>query len=79
MYVSKSLYAYNFFPILIKPLIATAAMLAFIVYAGVLRLFFIIPLSALVYLASIFLLRTFDDDDYNILRKIFKKPGHNAS
>ena len=68
-YVSKSLHAYNFLPILIRPLIATAAMVAFIVYSDF-RLFLVIPLSVVIYFAVIFLLRTFDNDDYNIFRKV---------
>lgn len=70
-YISKFLYAYNFLPILIKPLIAAAFMVAFIKYAEI-SLILLIPLSAIVYFAVIFLLKTFEKDDYGILRKIFK-------
>ena len=73
-YVSKSLHTYNFLPILLKPLIAAAAMVIFIVYVNI-RLLLIIPLSGLIYFAVIFLLGTFDKDDYNIFKKILKKGG----
>src|SRR3989344_5282894 len=71
-YVSKSLHRFNFFPILIKPLIATAAMVTFIIYAN-LRLFLIIPLAALVYSAVILMLKTFEKEDYQIFKKMFIK------
>ena len=71
-YVSKSLYAYNFLPILLKPLIATAAMATFIYFAN-LRLFLIIPLSAIIYFAGIFTLKTFDRDDFEILKKAISR------
>ena len=71
-YVSKSLHSFNFFPILIKPLIATAAMVTFIIFAS-LRLFLIIPLSGAVYFAILLLLKTFERDDFEILKKMLKK------
>ncbi|MEK6892290.1 MAG: flippase [Nanoarchaeota archaeon] len=71
-YVSKSLHRFNFVPILIKPLIATAVMVTFIIYVNI-RLFLIIPLAGLIYFAVIFLLRTFEKDDYKIVEKMFIK------
>lgn len=71
--VSKNVYSYNFIPILIKPIIATAAMAAFIKYTNF-RLILIIPLSALVYFAMIFVLKTFEKEDYEIFRKAILKP-----
>ena len=71
-YVSKFLYAYNFLPILIKPIIASAIMVAFIKYAN-LGLGFSILLSSLVYFGMIILLKTFEKDDYGVINKIFKK------
>src|SRR3989338_11306241 len=71
-YVSKSLHSFNFIPILIKPLIATAVMVTFIIYAN-LRLLLIIPLAALVYSAVILMLRTFEKEDYRIFKKMFIK------
>ena len=71
-YTSKSLHRFNFAPILIKPLIATGIMVTFIIYAK-LRLFLIMPLAVLIYFAVILLLRTFEEEDYQIFRKIFIK------
>ena len=71
-YVSRSLYAYNFIPVLVKPLIATAVMAAFIIFVE-LRLLFVIPLAALVYFAAIFSLKTFEKDDFGIFMKMLKK------
>tara|TARA_Y100000310_G_C20704181_1_gene833380 strand:- start:25640 stop:27058 length:1419 start_codon:yes stop_codon:yes gene_type:complete len=71
-YMSKYLYTFNFLKILLKPIIASAAMVAFIVYSG-LGLILIIPLSAVVYFAVIFILKTFEEDDYKIMKKILIK------
>ena len=71
-YVSKSLHRFNFILILIKPLIATAVMVTFIVYVN-LRLFLVIPSAGLVYFVVILLLRTFEKEDYQIFKKMFVK------
>ena len=71
-YVSKSLHRFNFAPILIKPLIATAVMVTFVTYVN-LRLFLIIPLAGLIYFAILLLLKTFEKDDFDILKKMLKK------
>ncbi len=71
-YVSKSLHRFNFIPILIKPLIATAVMATFIIYVNF-RLFLIIPLAGLIYFVVILLLRTFEKEDYQIFKKMFVK------
>lgn len=68
-YVSKYLYAYNFLPILIKPLLASVVMAAFIKYTNF-ELIFLIPSSALVYFGMIILLKTFEKDDYELINKI---------
>ena len=73
-YVSRALHAYNFLPMLAKPAIAVAAMAAFIVYfKPKLGLSLLILSSSIFYFAAIFLLKTFDRDDYRILNKILKK------
>jgi len=71
-YVSKSLHRFNFVPILIKPLIATAVMVTFIIYAN-LRLLLVMPSAGLIYFAFLLLLKTFEKGDYEILGKMFKK------
>lgn len=71
-YVSKLFYTYNFLNILAKPLIASTVMLIFIKSTNF-GLILTLLISATVYLITIFLLRTFDKDDYKIINKIFKR------
>ncbi len=74
-YVSKSLHSYNFLPILIRPVIAVSAMIAFIFYFRMaLGLALLIVVSAALYFAVIFMLKSFDSKDYEIFRKILGKP-----
>lgn len=73
-YVSRALVAYNFLPMLVKPAIAVSAMLAFLLYFELrLSLFALIFASTMIYFAVIFLLKTFDREDYGIINKILKK------
>ncbi|HLG24986.1 MAG TPA: flippase [Candidatus Nanoarchaeia archaeon] len=70
-YVCKNLYFYNFFKILIKPALACIVMalaMKFMPFGLVLT----IILSAMVYLASITLLKTFDKRDFQLISDIFK-------
>lgn len=71
-YVSKLFYTYNFLNILAKPLVASAGMVVFIRFTNF-GLIVTLLISAAVYLAVIFLLRTFDEDDYKIINRICKK------
>lgn len=73
-HVSRLFYTYNFLKILAKPLIASIVMAVFIEFAGF-GLVLTLLMSAAVYSASIFLLRTFDEDDCKILNKIIKGSG----
>ncbi len=70
-YVSKYLHAYKFFSILIKPTIAAGIMMGYIAYAK-LDLALIVPTAAMVYFVSIFLMRTFENDDYELLKSALK-------
>ena len=70
LYVSKSLYFYNFGNILVKPAIAVIAMFLFIKFTGF-GLILTIIFSALVYFAVLFILKTLDNKDYEIIKKIF--------
>lgn len=73
--VSNSLnYYYNFLRILIKPLIAVAAMFLLIKFMN-LGLALTILLSALIYFAALFVLKALDEKDYEIIKKIFKNEG----
>lgn len=71
-HVSKLFYRYNFLNILAKPLIASVMMVIFIKFTDF-GLVLTLLMSAAVYSAAIFLLRTFDEDDYKILNKIIKR------
>lgn len=70
--VSKLFYMYNFLNILAKPLIASIGMVIFIKSTDF-GLVLTLLMSTAVYSAAIFLLRTFDDDDYKILNKMLKR------
>ena len=71
-YVSKSLYWYNFVPVLAKPLIASIIMAVLIKYVQ-LSLLFTIILSGIVYIVAVWALKTFEEDDMSIINKILKK------
>lgn len=70
-YVSKSLYFYNFSSILLKPIIAVIIMSLFIEFSNF-GLIITVLASALVYFAILFFLRTLDQKDYYIMKRIFK-------
>lgn len=70
-YVSKSLHAYNFLGILLKPSIAAAAMFLFIKFTNF-GLLATILLSAIIYFAVIFASKSLDKKDYEIMRAVFK-------
>ena len=70
-HVSKSLYFLNFIKILIKPLIAVFGMFLFIQIANT-GLILTILLSAVIYFALLYMLKTLDKKDYDIINSIFK-------
>jgi len=72
LYISRYLYAYNFMPILIKPVIASAVMAILIKYTSF-NLILTIILSAISYFIMIILLKTLEKDDFEIFMKIFTK------
>ncbi len=71
LYVSKSLFFFNFTQILAKPIIAVIAMFFFVKFSN-LGLILTIISSAIVYLSVLVLLKAFDNQDYDILKRIFK-------
>lgn len=71
LYVSRSLYFYNFGSLLAKPAIAAAAMALFINVLDF-GLLVTILLSAAVYFAALFILNALDKGDYIIIKSIFK-------
>jgi O-antigen/teichoic acid export membrane protein len=56
-----------------KLLTASSIMGIFVAYMRDLNLFIIIPISALLYFATTYLLHVFDKDDIEILKKIFRR------
>jgi len=68
-FVSKYLHIFNFIPVLVKPLIATLMMAVYIYYIN-LDLLLLIPSAALVYVLGLFILKTFDKEDKNLILKI---------
>ena len=70
-YVSKNLYFYKFGDALSRPVIAAIAMSLFIKFTNF-GLFLTVMLSAIIYIALIFAMKTFDEKDFEIMRKIFK-------
>ncbi|MEK6869434.1 MAG: flippase [Nanoarchaeota archaeon] len=71
VFVSRSMYYYNFLKTLPKPIIAVIVMGLFIKFAG-LGLVLTIVISAAIYLIMLLLLRVLDKKDYEILGKIIK-------
>ena len=70
-YVSKNLFFYNFSKILLKPIIAVLAMFIFIKFSNF-GLIITMLLSSIAYFAALFILKTFDKDDYVIVKSIFQ-------
>ena len=70
-YVSKSWYLYNFSNILLKPAIAVIAMLLFIKFIN-LGLILTVFSAGIVYFAVLYMLKTLDKEDYEIMKSIFK-------
>lgn len=71
LFVSKSWYFYNFLKILSKPIIAVIVMVIFIKFTSF-GLIITILLSAIIYFILLLILRTFDKEDYEIIRKVLK-------
>ena len=71
LYVSKSMYFYNFINLLIKPAIAVIVMSFFIKFLDF-GLALTVLFSALIYFASLWILKAFDVQDYDIVKRIFK-------
>lgn len=71
IYVSKSWYFYNFIKILPKPLIAAGVMFIFIKFTNF-ELIITILFSAMIYFVMLLIFKVLDEEDYKIIKKIFK-------
>ncbi len=63
---------FDFITIFVKPILATICMAFFIYFFSFLNLFILIFLSALIYFFSLFLLKTFSKEDYDLFFGFFK-------
>ena len=71
IFVSRHFHAFNVLKILYKPLIASAAMTSAIIFLK-LNMFLVIIIGAVVYFTVLFLLKTFDERDYLLMKKLTK-------
>ncbi|OFV67451.1 MAG: membrane protein involved in the export of O-antigen and teichoic acid [Candidatus Syntrophoarchaeum caldarius] len=72
-FVSKHLLVLPVHKILVKPVIGVLVMGGFIYCLENLSLFLLVPLSAGVYLVILLILRTFSDEDWNMVKKLINK------
>ena len=71
VFVSKYFHSFNIFKILYKPLIATSIMALVIIFLKM-NMFMLIIIGAAVYFTVLFLLRTFDEKDYSLMKRLIK-------
>lgn len=72
-FVSKHLQIIPVHKILVKPVIGVLVMGGSIYYLADLSLLILVPLAAGVYLVTLLVLRTFSDEDWNIVRKVMSR------
>jgi O-antigen/teichoic acid export membrane protein len=72
-FVSKHLQILPVHKILVKPVIGVLVMSGSMYYLADLSLFILVPLAAGVYLATLLILRTFSDEDWDILRNAMSR------
>jgi len=72
-FLSKHLQLPSVYKMLIKPVISGLIMGAFIYYFTDLNLFLLIGLAGLVYFTALLLLKTFSEEDWNIIKKIVSR------
>ena len=72
-FVSKHLQILPVHKILVKPVIGVLVMGGSIYYLADLSLFILVPLAAGVYLATLLILRTFSDGDWDLIRKAMSR------
>ena len=72
-FVSKYLLLLRIQNVIIKSVISVLTMGAFIYYLRDVNIFLLVPLAGLVYLLALLVLRTFDREDIDIIKKILTK------
>jgi O-antigen/teichoic acid export membrane protein len=72
--VSKSLHYFSIHKLTLKPIVASLAMAAFILYfREIITLFVIIPLAAVLYFAALIILKEFSEEDSKLIRKVLNR------
>lgn len=72
-FVSKHLQAIPVHKILVKPVIGVLVMGGSMYHLADLSLFILVPLAAGVYLATLLVLRTFSDEDWDMVKSVIKR------
>ena len=72
-FVSKQVLVLPVHKILVKPVIGGLIMGIFVCYFININMFLLVPLSGIVYLAALFALKTFTEEDTEMIRKIVRK------
>jgi len=72
-FVSKHLIVLPIHKILIKPLISSVIMAGFVYYSTDLNIFLLVPLAAGIYLVALFVLKEFQKEDVDIVKKIVSR------
>ena len=74
--VSKHIYLLPIHKILIKPIIALFVMCLFIYFLNSLGLFVLVALGAIIYFATLFLIKGISKEDFALIRQIINIPKH---
>jgi len=72
-FVSKHLIVLPIHKILIKPLISSVIMAGFVYYITDLNIFLLVPLAAGIYLVALFVLKEFQKEDVDMVKKIVSR------
>jgi len=72
-FVSKHFQVLPLHKILVKPIIGSLVMAAFVYYFIDMNIFLLIPLAAVVYLGALLALKTFSEEDMKIIKKIVSR------
>jgi O-antigen/teichoic acid export membrane protein len=70
-YISKYLHVLPLHKLVLKPILASLAMAAFVLYfREIITLFILIPLSVALYFVALFILKEFQEEELDLLRKV---------
>ena len=72
-FVSKHLQALPIHKIIIKPVIGGLVMGVFVYYFIDVNIFLLVPLAAVIYLVALLSLKTFTEEDINLMKKILSR------